>query len=682
MNLFFRYKNENAVIQPENVIFFPLFTNLYMVFPVRAIWLLADIILLFRILVMPFHDLRDYLSALKSRNELVEIIHPFSEDLEITEIADRSFKKSETSPTLVFRTIPGHTIPVVINLFGSEERTAFALGVNNLNDIADRIKTFTSLVPPKTMGDKIKKLLQFAGVRKFAPKLIKKAPVQEVVLTGDQVDLGKIPVLKCWPDDGGKFITLTAVVSKDPDSGSRNIGMYRVQVFDKNTAGLHWQRHKGGAAHHEKFKRNGGRMEVAVVLGGDPATIYSASAPLPPNIDEWFFSGFLRGKAVELVKCKTVDLEVPAHAEIVLEGYVDLNEPLRVEGPFGDHTGFYSLADLYPAFHVTAITMRKDAIYPTTIVGIPPVEDVWLGKITERAFLPLMQVVLPEVVDYHLPPEGVFHNLVFISAKKSYPGHGWKILHGSLGLGLMMLSKVIVVLDEDAEVENGAECWRRVMKNADFGLDVVETRGPIDALDHASQFFTYAGKLAIDASTKWDGEGRLKGTPVSDPPEKIKNSLEKVKSELLGFPEIKSWSVPYYKEGDDGVYSPLFVSITKSEPGSGRKLATRLLNLDLGGWNKLVIVVDDVEDIQNPSECWWITLNHLDPVRDVIRISFPSEEKGYQVPGYSLTETRMGWDSTTKRKDEQFTRDWPWKVTMSPDVKTKIDKIWTELGIR
>ncbi|MCA0447597.1 MAG: menaquinone biosynthesis decarboxylase [Bacteroidetes bacterium] len=631
---------------------------------------------------MPFTDLRDYLSALNNRNELVEIKQPFSVDLDVTEIADRSFKHSETSPTLLFKNLPGHSIPVVINLFGTEKRTAFALGVNNLDEIADRIRTFTSMVPPKTLPEKIKKALQFAGLRKFAPKLVKKAPVHEIILTGDQVDLGKIPVLKCWPDDGGKFITLTAVVSKDPDTNSRNIGMYRVQVFDKNTAGLHWQRHKGGAAHHEKFKKTGGRMEVAVVLGGDPATIYSASAPLPPNIDEWFFSGFLRGKAVEIVKCKTVDLEVPAHAEIVLEGYVDLNEPLRVEGPFGDHTGFYSLADLYPAFHVTAITMRKDAIYPTTIVGIPPVEDVWLGKITERAFLPLMQVVLPEVVDYHLPPEGVFHNLVFISAKKSYPGHGWKILHGSLGLGLMMLSKVIVVLDEDAEVENIPDCWRRVMKNADFHLDVAETRGPIDALDHASQFFTYAGKLAIDASTKWDGEGREKGRPVSQLPEKIKAGLEKLKSELLGFPEIKSWSTPYYRDGDDGIYSPLFVAMTKSEPGDGKELAAKLLNRDLGGWNKLVIVVDDVENIKNPFECWWIALNHLDPLRDVVRVSFPSADKAYQVPGYSAVESRMGWDSTSKRKDEQFTREWPWKVTMPQEVKSRIDKIWPELGIR
>lgn len=631
---------------------------------------------------MPFQDLRDYLSALKSRNELVEIDQPFSENLEITEIADRSFKKSETSPTLLFKNIPGYSMPVAINLFGTEERTAFALDVKSLNEVADRIRSFTSLVPPKTLSEKIKKALQFAGVRKFVPRLVKKAPVHDLVLTGDQVDLNQLPILKCWPDDGGKFITLTAVVSKDPDSQSRNIGMYRVQVFDKNTAGLHWQRHKGGAAHHEKFKKTGGRMEVAVVLGGDPATIYSASAPLPPNIDEWFFSGFLRGKAVEIVKCKTVDLEVPAHAEIVLEGYVDLNEPLRVEGPFGDHTGFYSLADLYPAFHITAITMRKDAIYPTTIVGIPPVEDVWLGKITERAFLPLMQVVLPEVVDYHLPPEGVFHNLVFISAKKAYPGHGWKILHGSLGLGLMMFSKVIVVLDENSEVENIPGCWRQVMKNADFGLDVVETRGPVDALDHASQFFTYAGKLAIDASAKWDGEGRMKGSSVPVDPEKIKSGLEKVKQQFLRFPEIKSWSAPYFQTGDDGIYSPLFVSMTKSGPGGGRELAANLLNLDLDGWNKFVIVVDDVENITDPFECWWIALNHLDPVRDVIRVSIPFNGNDYQVPGYSSAETRMGWDSTAKRKDEQFSRDWPWKVIMPPDVKKKIDELWEELGIR
>ncbi len=629
---------------------------------------------------MPYQDLRDYLQDLKKSGELKEISTPVSTELEITEIADRSFKNTETSPTLLFTNPDGNGFPLVINLFGTEERTARALGVKSLDEIGDRIREFTRLDPPKTLNQKIKKVLQFAKIRKYAPKLVKKAPVQEVVLTGSKADLTRLPVLKCWPDDGGRFITLTAVVSRDPDTGMRNIGMYRVQVFDGQTAGLHWQRHKGGAAHHEKFKKSGGKMEVAIVLGGDPATLYSASAPLPPNVDEWFFSGFLRGKAVDLVKCKTVDLEVPAHAEIVIEGFVDLNEPLRVEGPFGDHTGFYSLADLYPALHVTAITMRKDAIYPTTIVGIPPVEDVWLGKITERAFLPLMQVVLPEVTDYALPPEGVFHNLVFLSAKKMYPGHAWKILHGSVGLGLMMLSKVVIVLDEKAPVGNSGACWREVMKQADFGLDLAETRGPVDALDHASQFFTWAGKLLIDATTKWPGEGRNLPQNPGVSPEKVAESLERAKNRFWSLPGVTGVSVPYFETGDDGVYSPVFISVNTASHDEKQRLSEEILNSDLDGWNKWVILLDDGENLNSPFHCWWIALNHLDPVRDIRIRKIPFSPPG--VYGYSWKESRMLWDSTTKTADGGFTRDWPWKVVNDPAVIKKIDGIWPELGIR
>ena len=630
---------------------------------------------------MAFKDLRDYLNALKKRGELIEINEEVSTELEITEIADRSFKNQKNSKTLIFNNVKNHTMPVVINLYATENQTAFAMGVEKLDDIAERIRSFTQLQPPKSLTDKINTVLKLAEFRKFAPKLIKNAPVQEIVLIGNDIDLTKIPVLKCWPDDGGPFITLTAVVSKDPVINARNIGMYRVQIFDKKTAGLHWQRHKGGAAHHEKYKKNGGKMEVAVVLGSDPVTIYSASAPLPPNIDEWFFSGFLRKERVEIVKCKTVDLEVPAHAEIVLEGYVDLNEPLRVEGPFGDHTGFYSLADLYPAFHITAITMRKNPIYPTTIVGIPPVEDVWLGKITERAFLPLMQVVMPEIRDYAMPSEGVFHNLVFIAAKKSYPGHAWKFLHGGNGLGLMMLTKVMAVVDESVDVQNAEETWRSILKNADFSLDVVESRGPIDALDHASQYFTYAGKLLLDGTTKWDGEGRkLSDIPKPDK-EKNKLHLENLTKELSSRNDIFHWSIPYYRSEDDDCFSPLFISILKEEAGQGREILDSILKKDFGNFNKFVIVVDHDTDLTNPYETWWIALNHLDPIRDVVRFKTEIPFAGYRIPGYHPSITKMGWDSTSKLDSEQFERDWPWKVVMPDTVKRKVDQLWSKMGI-
>lgn len=630
---------------------------------------------------MAFKDLRDYLDALKKRGQLVEITEEVSADLEITEIADRSFKNQKNSKTLLFKNVAGHSIPVAINLFATEEQTAFAMGVEKLDDIADRIRSYTQLQPPKTLTDKIKTVFKLAEFRKYPPKLVKKAPVQDIVLTGDDIDLTKIPVLKCWPDDGGPFLTLTAVISKDPVINARNIGMYRVQVFDKNTTGLHWQRHKGGAAHHEKYKKNGGKMEVAVVLGGDPVTIYSASAPLPPNIDEWFFSGFLRQERVEIVKCKTVDLEVPAHAEIVLEGYVDLNEPLRVEGPFGDHTGFYSLADLYPAFHVTAVTMRKDPIYPTTIVGIPPVEDVWLGKITERAFLPLMQVVMPEVRDYAMPSEGVFHNLVFLSAKKSYPGHAWKFLHGGNGLGLMMLTKVMAVVDESVDVQNTEETWRSILKNTDFSLDVVESRGPIDALDHASQYFTYAGKLLLDGTTKWDGEGRRLSAVSKPDKEQTKRNFENLTKELSSRDDIFHWSIPYYRLDDDDCWSPLFISILKEHAGQGHEILTSILNKDFGNFNKFVIVVDHDTDLTNPYESWWIALNHLDPIRDVVRVKTVIPSVGYQIPGYHPAVTKMGWDSTSKLDSEQFERDWPWKVIMPDTIKRKVDQLWSKLGL-
>lgn len=625
---------------------------------------------------MAFKNLREYLTALRKRNELIEITDEVSTELEITEIADRSFKNQRHSKTLLFTNVKGHTMPVVINLFASEKQTAFAIGVNRLDDIADRIKSYTQLQPPKTISQKISALKKLLDIRKYAPKLVKKAPVQEIVLLGNEIDLTKIPVLKCWPDDGGNFITLTSVVSKDPESNTRNIGMYRVQVFDKNTTGLHWQRHKGGAAHHEKYKKNGGKMEVAVVLGADPATIYSASAPLPPNIDEWFFSGFLRQERVEIVRCKTVDLEVPAHAEIVLEGYVDLNEPLRIEGPFGDHTGFYSLADYYPVLHVTAITMRKNPIYPTTIVGIPPVEDIWLGKITERAFLPLMQVVMPEVRDYAMPSEGVFHNLVLISAKKSYPGHAWKFLNGALGLGLMMLTKVIAVVDDSIDVQNTEETWRSILKNCDFNLDVVESRGPIDALDHASQYFTYAGKLLLDGTTKWEGEGRKLTDYKKYNKSELDEQFRKLKNHLSSRQDIFNWSLPYFRSGDDDCYSPLFISVVKEFAGQAHQLLTELLDQDFGNFNKLVIVVDHDTDLNQVYECWWVALNHLDTFRDVIKIKKISANDGYLIPGYQPAITKMGWDSTTKIPSEKFERDWPWKVVMPENIKRKVDSLF------
>lgn len=470
---------------------------------------------------MGFKNLREFLQFLEARGELRRVAAPVSPRLEITEIADRLVKGG--GPAVLFENVEGSRIPVAANLFGTRRRMAWALGVEDVEEIAARIEELIHL-PKQGRGGlwaKMVLLPKLAELGAFGPKGVRSAPVHDVVLTGDDVDLGRIPVLTCWPGDGGPFITLPLVVTRDPETGERNVGMYRVQVLDRNTTALHWQRHKTGARHYEKARRLGRRLEAAVVLGGDPALIYSATAPLPEGIDEYVFTGFLRREGVETVRARTVDLEVPAQADIVLEGYVDPFEPLRLEGPFGDHTGFYSLADHYPAFHVTAVTMRRDAVYPATIVGRPPMEDFWLGHATERIFLPLLRLTLPEIADVHMPPEGVFHNLVFVSIHKQYPGHAHKVANGLWGLGLMSLAKVIVVVDADVNVQDVAETWWVALNNIDPRRDVRFTPGPVDVLDHASQHFTFGTKMVLDATRKWPEEGFTREWP-----ERVRMSAE------------------------------------------------------------------------------------------------------------------------------------------------------------
>ncbi len=472
---------------------------------------------------MAFRDLRDFLSFLEERGELRRVRARVSPRLEITEIADRLAKAG--GPAVLFEDVEGSRLPVAINLFGTRRRMAWALGVEDLEEVAARIEELLAL-PKQGQGglwSRLSLLPRLAELGTTGPKVVRSGPVQEVVLTGDQVDLGLLPVLTCWPGDAGPFITLPLVITRDPETGERNVGMYRMQVLDRATAALHWQRHKTGARHFEKARRLGRRLEVAVALGGDPALIYSATAPLPEGIDELAFAGFLRWRGVELVRGRTVDLEVPAAAEIVLEGYVDPAEPLRLEGPFGDHTGFYSLADYYPAFHVTALTMRRDAIYPATVVGPPPMEDYWLGHATERIFLPFIRLVLPEVADLHMPAEGVFHNLVFVAIRKQFPGHAFKVANGLWGLGLMSLAKVIVVLDEDVNVQDPREAWWVALSNIDPQRDVRFTAGPADVLDHASPFFTFGSKMVVDATRKWPEEGFTREWP-----ERIRMSPEVV----------------------------------------------------------------------------------------------------------------------------------------------------------
>ena len=453
---------------------------------------------------MAFSDLRELVAHLERRGRLRRVSAPVSRDLEITEIVDRVSKRNgDANIALLFERVEGFDVPVLVNTFGSADRMAMALGVERLDELGARIAKLLDLKMPGSFLDKMRKLGTLLDVAKASPRHVRAAPCQEVVETASP-SLAALPILTCWPRDGGRYITLPAVFTRDPVTGARNVGMYRLQVFDDRTLGMHWQTHKGGAEHQRVAIERGPsttRMPVAIALGGDPAMIYAASAPLPPGIDEVVFAGWLRGTGVELVPCRTIELEVPAQAEIILEGYVDPTER-RIEGPFGDHTGYYSLAREYPVFHLTALTRRARPIYPTTIVGRPPQEDYWLGKATERIFLPIMRLMLPEIVDINMPAEGVFHNLVIVSIRKRYPGHARKVMQALWGMGLMMLAKTIVVVSEDVNVQDLSEVAWRATGNIDPKRDLMILEGPMDDLDHAALRHRYGGKLGVDATEK------------------------------------------------------------------------------------------------------------------------------------------------------------------------------------
>jgi 4-hydroxy-3-polyprenylbenzoate decarboxylase len=463
---------------------------------------------------MAIDNLRSFLDRLEAEGELVRIAHPLSAKLEISEVADRVMKQAGGGKALLFERPlldngSASEFPVAINLFGSWRRMALALGVEDLREHADRIAELMQPDVPKGFWAKVQMIPKFAELAKVPPRSHRGSPpCQDIVLEGDDVDLARLPVLTSWPKDAGPFITLPMVLTRDPDTGVQNVGLYRIQVTGPRTAFLHWQRHKGGAAHYRRWRERGERrMPVAVALGADPATMYTPSAPLPPGIDEYLFSGFLRRSPLSIAQTRSGELHVPAEAEFVLEGYVDTTEPLGLEGPFGDHTGFYTPPDWFPVFHIERLTRRRNAIYPATIVGRPPMEDFYLGGATERIFLPLLRVTMPEIVDYHMPAEGIFHNLVFVSVRKEYPGHAFKVMNGLWGQGLMSLAKVIVVVDHDIDVKNPAEVWWYALNNIDPERDVQFTRGPADDLDHAARGPAYGSKMGIDGTRKLPEEG-------------------------------------------------------------------------------------------------------------------------------------------------------------------------------
>ncbi|MBS1112535.1 MAG: UbiD family decarboxylase [Nitrospirae bacterium] len=458
---------------------------------------------------MVCNDLRDFIKFLEDKKDLIRIKKEVDPILEVTEITDRISKKQ--GPALLFEKVKGSPYPIAINLFGSYQRMAWALGLNDFGEIGKQFSSLLKTDPDMKFMQKIEALFDLYKLSTSRPKEVKKAPCQEIINDKD-FSLFEYPILQCWPGDAGRFITLPLVITKDPESGKQNLGMYRMQVFDEKTTGMHWHTHHDGAVNFRKYAKLGKRTEVAVAIGGDPVTIFSATAPLPYTIEELFFAGFLRGKAVEVVKARTVDLLVPAHAEIILEGYVEPAEE-KIEGPFGDHTGYYSVAGMYPVFHVTCITQRKDPIYPATIVGKPPMEDCYMGKATERMFLPLVKMQMPEIVDMNLPLEGVFHNCALISIKKSYPMHARKVMNAIWGLGQMMFTKFIFIFDEDVNVQNTSEAAWKAFNNVDPSRDILISEGPLDVLDHSSPRPIYGAKMGIDATKKWPEEGYQREWP-------------------------------------------------------------------------------------------------------------------------------------------------------------------------
>ena len=458
-----------------------------------------------------FPDVASFIAELDRRKELVRVTDALSPDLEIAAVIDRVSKSAGGGPGLLFEKPMGHQIPVAANLFGSTSRICLALGVNTLDDLAREIEELTTPPMPKGFMDALKMLPLVNRLSDLMPKTVKDAPCQEVVQTDGGLD--QFPILKTWPQDGGPFITLPLVFTKDPETGVRNIGTYRMQVFDRRTTGMHWQRHKGGAQHHRVAERLGKRLEVAVVLGADPVLTYCGTAPMPEGLDELMLAGVIGKRRVELVKCRTIDLEVPANAQIVLEGYVDPGERRR-EGPFGDHTGFYSLADDFPVFHLQCITMRRHPVYVTTVVGIPPMEDYYLGKASERVFLPLVRKTLPEIVDMHFPAAGIFHNIVLVSIDKRYPGHARKIMSAFWGLGQLMFSKCIIVVDKDVDVQDEAQVAWIAGTHVDPARDIQIVTGPVDDLDDAALQPAFGGKMGIDATRKLPSEGFTREWPT------------------------------------------------------------------------------------------------------------------------------------------------------------------------
>lgn len=603
--------------------------------------------------------MKHFINILEENNELVRIKEYVNPELEITEITDRVSKSDGGGKALLFENT-GTTFPVLINAMGSYNRVCLALGTNDLDRIGEEIETiFRQLTKPReSVWGKIKLLPLLKTLGSWMPKLISgKGRCQEVI--HKTPDLSILPVLKCWPEDGGRFITLPMVITRDTQNNTRNVGMYRMQLFDKTTTGMHWHPHKTGARHYNQYKAIGKKMPVAVALGGDPVLAYSATAPLPDNIDEYMLAGFIRKRKVNMVKCLTNDLEVPAEADIIIEGYIDPEEELAWEGPFGDHTGFYSLPDWFPKFHVTCITHKKNAVYPATIVGIPPQEDAWIIKATERIFLtPMKLTMIPEILDMEMPPEGIAHNLTVIKINKTFRGQAQKVMNTIWGSGQMMFTKIMVITGKEIDIHNYQKLAKYIFDNIKLSRDFHFSKGPLDILDHSSTQLAYGSKLCIDATNTPTGT-TVKQALFS------KIEIDKILKFIEQEPQISGVNVSLLKKN----IPVLFVSILKKEQEQFYETGKNFLNIISVSGIKILIIVDYGLDMNEVSILVWVTLGNIEPERDIRLIKLETETPCLIV------------DATRKSKLNQFKRDWP-NVIVSDDTTIKdIDEKWNTLEL-
>lgn len=608
-----------------------------------------------------YRHLQHFIEVLEQHNELIRVKTYVNPHLEISEITDRLSKSENMNKAILFENT-GYDFPVLINSMGSYKRICLALGVDELDEVkADMEDLFKQLTKPQeSLLDKLKLLPQLGKISSWMPKVVSgKGACQEVIMADP--DITKLPVLTCWPEDGGPFITLPVIHTKDPITGIRNVGMYRMQIFDKTLTGMHWHKHKVSARHYEEYKKLGKKMPVAVVLGGDPVYTYSATAPLPDNVDEHMLAGFLRKKKVELVKCITQpELEVPADADFVIEGYVDPQEDWIWEGPFGDHTGYYSLADWYPRFHVTAITHRKNAVFPATIVGIPPQEDAWIGKATERIFLaPIKMTMIPEIVDMELPVEGVFHNLTIVKIQKSYPGQAQKVMNAMWGAGQMMFNKILVVVDGDVDIHNYEAVAKYVSENCNPATDIYFSQGPMDVLDHSCSKTGFGGKLCVDGTKKLPEEIMFEEMPIKGQP--IDANLLKSKYDF-----IQDLRVNLTAKG----IATLFVTVQKKQKGDVKKWANLLSEESILSDIKTFLFIDSAVDLQQTADVLWRACNNADARRDIWTYQ-PIDKRA-----------KMIVDGTTKTANlDAFTRDWPNILTHTKETIELVDGRWAEYGL-